>query len=281
MEFCSRAAQGEAILPGSAVRGHAYVFLPVPKRLWGREEFNAAWASEAEIAAVRLARRAGVVSRLYNPSAEPAPILVHRGPTDVGPAIDTLLDVFAPRWPIDDSGRPRVAICTQGTRDRCCAKWGFAAHRQALRLFTEGASPFEPLECSHLGGDRYAATGVFFPRGSMYGYLDTADLAALIRDEADGRITPANYRGRVFEPELVQVVRGGLARDGHLEVAAPIALVDPDDGSRSVHVFLESGGGFAVRLGEVETTFYASCANLDRQKRSRGRRLVYLGAEPL
>jgi hypothetical protein len=69
MEFCSRAAQGEAILPGSAVRGHAYVFLPVPKRFWGRGEFNASWASEAEIDAVRLARRSGVVS----PALQPRP----------------------------------------------------------------------------------------------------------------------------------------------------------------------------------------------------------------
>jgi erythromycin esterase-like protein len=197
---------------------------------------------------------------------------VHRGPTDADETIAALLGVFASRWPAEESGRPRVAICTQGTRDRCCAKWGFAAHRQALRLFTEGASPFEPLECSHLGGDRYAATGVFFPSGSMYAYLDSADLPALIGGEAEGRITPANYRGRVFEPELVQVLRGGLARDGHLQAAAaPITLLDPDDGGRVVHVSLDGGASFAVRLGEVETTFYASCANLDRRKRSRGR----------
>jgi hypothetical protein len=282
MEFCSREAQGEAILPGTAVRGHAYVFLPVPKRFWGREEFNAAWASEAEIDAVKSARRGGVVTRLYNPAAEDAAVLVHRSPSDIAAAqVADLLAAFSSRWAVDDAGAPRLAVCTQGTRDRCCAKWGYATHRRALSLFEQGVSPFEPLECSHLGGDRYAATGVFFPSGGMYAYLDSADLPSLVAAEQAGRLTAAHYRGCVFEPPLLQVVRAGLALDGLIDgAAATIALLD-GEATEAVSVALDSGARFTVRLREVETAFYASCSNLDRQKRSRGVRLVYAGAEPL
>ncbi len=39
MKFCSREARAHgAILAGTAVRGDAYVFAPVPKRLWRASE---------------------------------------------------------------------------------------------------------------------------------------------------------------------------------------------------------------------------------------------------
>src|SRR5690606_222714 len=143
-----------------------------------------------------------------------------------------LLAAFAGRWSLDASGDPRLAICTHGTRDRCCAKFGFAAYQAARGLFEAGRSPFAPIECSDLGGDRFAATGVVSPSGSMYAHLDSMDLAALGAEEAAGRLDPTHYRGRVFEPPLAQVVRAGLARAGLVnDAAGPLAVTEAAGGA--------------------------------------------------
>ena len=282
MTFCSRASlAAHEQSAGTGVRGDAYVFLPVPKRLWHDHEMNSHWAAPEELAAVRAARKAGVVTRLYNPpeDGEAPPVLAHAHALGEARSdgLERLLALFGRRWPAEASGPPRLAICTHGTRDKCCAKFGFAAFQAARRLFEAGASPFEPVECSHLGGDRFAATGIFFPSGSMYAHLDALDLAALCRAEAEGRLMASGYRGRVFDPPLAQLVRAGLARQGLLDgAAAPIGVR-----SRS-HVEVEAeaaGRRYRVRLKVCEVEFFGSCSALAAAKPSRGRRLVFEAAE--
>ena len=282
LSFCSRTAlASHEGLAGTAVRGEAYVFLPVPKRLWHSSELNTSWASRPELDAIRAVRKAGIVARLYNPpqgQAEPAPVLVHVSPgRPRPPALEDFLALFVNRGPAEASPRSRLAVCTHGTRDRCCAKWGFAVWREAKRLYDAGLSPFEPIECSHLGGDRFAATGVLFPGGSMYAHLDSADLATLLAAEAKGRIVPEHYRGGVFEPQLVQIVRAGLAREGLFnDLAAPLA-VEPDPGRKDLAHALAGDARFAVSLAEVKLAFYGSCEDLAHHRLSTARRTVYVG----
>ena len=283
MSFCSRVSlAAHEQTAGTAVRGQAYVFLPVPKRLWHETEMNAHWAAPPEIAAVRHARKAEVVTRLYNPpvreGAESAPILVHAAAGRAPEGLQPLLASFAGRWPIEADARPRLAICTHGTRDRCCAKFGFAAFQAAKRLYEAGESAFEPIECSHLGGDRFAATGIFFPSGSMYAHLDAADLGALCRAEASGRLCAANYRGGTFDAPLDQLIRAGLARLALVDEAnAPISL------TRRSHLELDAevgGRRFRVHLKEAQVEFYGSCSAMAAARPSRGRRTVFDRAEP-
>lgn len=278
MEFCSRVSlAAREAFAGTGVRGEAYVFLPAPKRVWHENEMNAHWASREELQAIRAARRAGLVTRLYNPPDEDAPMLVHTRDDGATEGLAPLLEIFGRRWRIDDAGAPRLAICTHGTRDRCCAKFGFAAFQAARRLFEAGASPFAPIECSHLGGDRFAATGIFFPSGSMYAHLDTADLGALCAAEAEGRLDPSFYRGGVFDPQLAQLVRAGLARQGLINDAmAPLAITP--------HAPLEveaslAGRRYRVTLRIAEVEFYGSCSALSAAKPSLGRRTVFDRAE--
>jgi hypothetical protein len=277
-------------MPGTGVRGAVYVFLPVRKQLWGDSEFNDGWASPALLTAVRTARKAGVVTRLYNPSpggdAEGGQVLVQRSPragAGADPALEALLAQAPAHWTVEESGAPLMAICTHGTRDRCCAKWGFAVYREAARLHGAGLSPFRPIECSHLGGDRFAATGIVFPSGSMYGHLDRADLLALAAAETAGEIVVAHYRGRVFESEMTQIVRAGLARDGHaVRAASALKLLNPDAAPGEVEVSAEDGARrFAVMIGTAQTAFYGSCTALAEERPSKVRRLVYQGARLL
>lgn len=280
--FCSRVSEAEeGVFPGTGVRGEVYVLLPVDKRFWGASEMNAAWAAPAELEAIRQARRLGVTTRLYNPpdAGPAAQVRVHASPSaspasrDAASAMIEALAAHA--WPTEPGLGPCMAICTQGTRDRCCAKWGFAVYRKAAQLWREDRFPFEPLECSHLGGDRYAATAILFPSGSMYGHLDRADLEVLGRAEAEGRIIAGHYRGRVFESGLVQVVRAGLAREGHpVSAASPLEILNPEAAPADLMV-VAGTTRFQVSLGVVESDFYGSCKALAQARVSHARRIVY------
>lgn len=284
MNFCSRISiAAHEHFAGTGVRGQAYVFLPVPKRVWHEKEMNSHWASREQLHAIQIARKAGVVTRLYNPlsrdEAEEAAVIVHTRDGMAVEGLGPLLEMCGRRWRIDTTGRPTLAICTHGTRDRCCAKWGFAAYQEARRLVETGVSSFEPIETSHLGGDRFAATGIFFPSGSMYAHLGDLDLAALCTAEDEGRLDPARYRGGVFDPQMVQLVRAGLARAGLVnDTTAPIAITphDPCEVEASV-----AGHRYRVRLRVAEVEFYGSCAALSAAKPSHGHRTVFDHAELL
>ena len=287
-DFCSRVALAEeGVFPGTGVRGEIYVLLPVEKRFWGSRELNTAWAAPAELEAIKQARRAGVTTRLYNPPAAQVAqrILVHASPSastasrDVASGLIAALS--AQGCATEPIAGPLLAICTQGTRDRCCAKSGFAVYREASRLWRAGRFPFEPLECSHLGGDRYAATGILFPSGSMYGHLDRADLQALGEAEAGGQIFPGYYRGRVFESELSQVVRAGLAGGGHpVGATSPLDIINPEAAPGDLTV-AAGEARFRVCLSMVESEFFGSCKAVAQARISHARRIVYAGARLL
>ena len=283
MNFCSRVSMSaHEHFAGTGVRGQAYVFLPVPKQVWHEQEMNSHWASREELQTIRAARKAGVVTRLYNPPGDDkdaAPVFVHtRGGLPVE-GLQPLLEAFGRRWRIDPTDRPQLAICTHGTRDRCCAKFGFAAFQAARRLVEQGVSPFEPIETSHLGGDRFAATGIFFPSGSMYAHLGDLDLASLCTAETEGRLDPAHYRGGVFDPQVVQLVRAGLAREGLINDAiGPVEITPHGPCELEASV---GGRRYRVMLRVAEVEFYGSCAALSAAKPSHGHRTVFGHAELL
>ena len=284
--FCSRVSQGEeGVFPGTGVRGEVYVLLPVDKKLWGDSELNTSWATPAELDAIKRSRRSGVTTRLYNPPEDQrSPIRVHASPSASAASLQVADEMIAAlsdhEWAREPVPGPCLAICTQGTRDRCCAKWGFAVYREASKLWREGRLPFEPLECSHLGGDRYAATGILFPSGSMYGHLDRVDLQALGETVAANRILAGHYRGRVFETDLVQIVRAGLARDGHgVDATSALEILNPEAAPEDLMV-MTGGTRLRVSLGVVESDFYGSCKALAQARVSHARRIVYQGAHP-
>ncbi|MDZ4372803.1 MAG: sucrase ferredoxin [Phenylobacterium sp.] len=289
--FCSRlAASAHGVIAGTGVVGEIYVFLPVDKKRWGRREFNESWASAPELEAIRRARKAGVTVRLYDPPREPAlqAILLYPSPSPSSRATlglqDLLTELGHRRWSVDDTGRARLALCTQGTRDRCCAKWGFALYREALALHDSGDFAFEPIECSHLGGDRFAATGIVFPSGSMYGHLDQLPLPDLASAEREQRVLPNHYRGRVFESPLTQVVRAGLAQDGFpVTTVSDVAIEGPTDGAAPLSV-IAAGRRYEVTLSRRSFEFYGDCRAAAQSRVSRESRLAYSQAklvEPL
>ncbi len=88
-------------------------------------------------------------------------------------------------------GEPLWLVCTHGRHDKCCARFGRAAWR-ALKTHAGGAA----WQCSHVGGDRFAANLVLMPFGIYYGHVSPEDVPALVEAGAEGRIELKHYRGR-------------------------------------------------------------------------------------
>lgn len=97
---------------------------------------------------------------------------------------------------------PLVAVCAHGKHDQCCAVRG----RQAVAAIA-AAYPEFTWECSHLGGDRFAATLLVLPEGLCYGRVDAADPPELIRRYLDGRVDNRWLRGRTSLPHPVQAAQ--------------------------------------------------------------------------
>lgn len=122
---------------------------------------------------------------------------------------------------------PVVAICAHGKHDQCCAVRGRSACQQIAAAY-----PDFTWECSHLGGDRFAATMLVLPEGLCYGRVDSTDAAGLVRLYLDGRLDHRFLRGRTSLPHAVQAAQH-FARDAFGDDR--IAALEPLDVVRDDH----------------------------------------------
>lgn len=116
--------------------------------------------------------------------------------------------------PGDDTA-PLFAVCAHGTHDVCCAIRG-----RPVAAALEAVRPGRVWECTHVGGDRFAANVLVLPTGMLYGRF-VATSAQALADAADrGDVLEQHLRGRVgFAPDaqaamaFVHQLRPGLAID--------------------------------------------------------------------
>ncbi|HEX2254497.1 MAG TPA: sucrase ferredoxin [Thermoanaerobaculia bacterium] len=115
--------------------------------------------------------------------------------------------------PVDE---PLLLVCTHGRHDRCCARWGNPFYRSLAARVGDAA-----WQCSHIGGDRFAANLLWLPWGVFYGRLEATDLDRLVAACARREVLLDRYRGRACHPFPVQSAEyfarrewGELAADG-------------------------------------------------------------------
>lgn len=131
------------------------------------------------------------------------------------------------RWPEDDEpARPAVLVCTHGVHDACCAIWG----RPVAEALSAGAE--DVWECSHVGGDRFAANVVVLPEGAGYGRLDAALGVEVVAAHRRRAVVTDHFRGLSTQPPVLQAAHAAV-----LERYAPAGVDDAVPvGGRSVAV---------------------------------------------
>jgi hypothetical protein len=86
---------------------------------------------------------------------------------------------------------PLFLVCTNGRRDACCALRG-----RAVAAALAGELGEATWECSHIGGDRFAANLVCLPHGLYFGRVEPTTAGEVARAYEEGRIDLDRYRGR-------------------------------------------------------------------------------------
>lgn len=271
---CSAASRshGEP-LEATASAGTRWLLVEVAGA-WGRNAFTDSPVLDAGLgdALVRRAHAAGVrIVAIRRPGRARGPVRWRWAVVDSGHGVEST------RWgEVTDPGRladvpldgstgtpstaPIIAVCTQGRHDECCAVRG-----RPVAAALAARWPEETWECSHIGGDRFAATMILFPHALVYGRMDELDPIEVVAAHHAGRIVPEGFRGRASVPRIMQAAQAAAADafgDHRIAAYRPLALEELDgswlvdlEAAPPIRVLVEG-----VQEGPLFTTCSASTA---------------------
>ena len=189
-----------------------------PARRWLLLEREGAWPTHAlgvfpramaHAVSEKAARAGARVSLIRRPRRHPAsdgPFKwaiadVQRGQEGIRwHSAHSIEEVLAADWTVEPgAGEPVALVCSHSRHDVCCALRG-----RPVAAAIEEVWPGRVWECSHLGGDRFAATMVVLPTGLCYGRLDETNAPDVLSAYDRGLVVPDLLRGRCADPREVQ-----------------------------------------------------------------------------
>lgn len=124
------------------------------------------------------------------------------------------------------SDESHLLVCTNGTRDVCCAVRG-----RPVALAAAQRLPGQVWEVTHTSGHRFAPTSVLLPSGYLHGRLDTGTAVAVLEAAQRGRLSLDGCRGRSFLSPEAQVAELAVRRATG-EVALDALRVSRQDDTR-------------------------------------------------
>lgn len=134
--------------------------------------------------------------------------------------------------------RPLVLVCTHGQHDSCCGRRGYPLY-DALRQRPE----LDVWQCSHIGGDRFAANAVVLPWGLYYGPVEPSEADELTAAVLAGDIFLPGYRGRSSLPRVIQAAEIHVRRITGLTARDALELISRRSVGASDEIRLRDTGG--------------------------------------
>ncbi|MFM7885497.1 MAG: sucrase ferredoxin [Pseudanabaena sp.] len=131
---------------------------------------------------------------------------------EVAPLIEDYLRNVDLADDYSDTGVRDILVCTHGSHDKCCAKYGIPFYREALSVARDShLADIHVWQSSHFGGHRFAPTAIDFPEGRYYGGLDQNTFSSILMRTGDINCIREVYRGwgilsiyaQVLERELL------------------------------------------------------------------------------
>lgn len=114
-----------------------------------------------------------------------------------------------------------LLICTHGKKDKCCAKFGYPVFDR-MRAELQGV---EVYQCSHVGGDRFAANVIWLPYGIYLGHVH-AELEYVITKIRERKIPLDHYRGVAHLPSAAQFLEGFSRKKNLFDELCAIELMN-------------------------------------------------------
>jgi hypothetical protein len=103
--------------------------------------------------------------------------------------------------------RPRYFVCTNGQRDRCCARFGLPIYAMLRERVRERA-----WQVTHLGGHRFAPNVLVLPQAALYGRVSGVAVEEFVTTIEAGRLCIPQLRGRSSYPPAVQAAEAVAGR---------------------------------------------------------------------
>lgn len=126
-----------------------------------------------------------------------------------------------------------VLVCTNGRHDQCCANRG----RPLVRHLRQSAWAGQVWECSHIGGDRFAANVAVLPESLYFGRVEPEIAGALLSGLDDDRLDLAHFRGRTSYTLTEQAVEHFVRTElGIVQLDAVVVERRDDDGAFPVRL---------------------------------------------
>lgn len=134
-----------------------------------------------------------------------------------------------------------IMVCTHGSVDACCGKFGYPVYRELRDACgTDASRPTRVWRVSHIGGHRFAPTLIDFPEGRVWGHISTDALERVVNRSGSFTDVRPHYRGWLglqtpFEQvtEAAILKREGWAWSHYPKVGNVLAI---DDDRRWAHV---------------------------------------------
>lgn len=166
---------------------------------------------------------------------------------------------------------PLVLCCTHGRKDKCCAKFGYAAYQELASTVADRKLSFEVWESSHLGGCRLAASVMVFPAMRKYGRVAPEQVLPLLQHEADGVPYLPCYRGQSLLTPAQQCAEiSALEWLQARNVSARLSVMAESGGGEGIDVTVQvhwraddASGVLVAQCGTTEVMRVDTCADLD------------------
>ncbi len=118
---------------------------------------------------------------------------------DLVEAAQRLAGVGAPPRSRPADEPPLLLVCAHGRHDTCCAMRG-----RPVAAALRARWPEQTWECSHVGGDRFAANLVVLPDGAYYGDVEPTEAVDVVEQHLRGTMSVRHLRGLSTQPPVVQ-----------------------------------------------------------------------------
>ena len=232
--FCadhSREIQEDVI--GSATNHQTYILVECPTP-WVSEAFNSKWVPDnlrilvADVKRAKLSIHFLLIANDETHREEQTTLLIYQQEKGLSngyrkqefklPNIEQVAGVVR-KWltgvSVDDeiaSNTTRdILVCTHGSHDQCCAKYGnpFYFHAQNT-IFDLQLNHLRIWRSSHFGGHRFAPTAIDFPQGRYCGVLDQDTFKSILTQTGDIECLNKVYRGWGILPNPLQILEREL-----------------------------------------------------------------------
>jgi hypothetical protein len=125
------------------------------------------------------------------------------------------------------AGGASYLVCTQGRHDQCCAIDG-----RPVAAALSAARAEQTWECTHVGGDRFAANLLVLPHGFTYGHVDAVTAVQVVEAYEQGLVVPRLLRGRTSGAPALQYAAAHIRQ---VTGSRGIADIEPLEVTRTGH----------------------------------------------